>query len=187
MEIFNRLQAAHLLLYERITRTPSRLLDRGSVAMSRIADNSLIWLAAGGLLAAVGGERGRRAAARGLVSLATASALSNGPIKLLARRRRPTLAQGPLRHVRRPRTFSFPSAHTSSALAFATGAGAEAPVLLVPLGALAAGVAYSRVRNRVHYPSDVLAGAMLGVGLGLVTGRLAAAAHRWNKPPAGGQ
>jgi YegS/Rv2252/BmrU family lipid kinase len=177
-ELFDRARAADRLTYDRVTSTRSRLLDRTFVTLSRAADYSVLWLGAGGLLALLGGRRGRRAAARGLLSLGVASILANGPLKLLAQRARPALARTPLRHVRSPRTFSFPSAHTGSAFAFATAAGAEAPVLLVPLVALAAGVGYSRVHTRVHYPSDVLAGAALGVAVGLATGRLADAATR---------
>ena len=36
------------------------------------------------------------------------------------------------------------------------------PGLLLPVGALAGAVAYSRVHNGVHYPADVLAGAAIG-------------------------
>jgi undecaprenyl-diphosphatase len=175
---FDRVRAADRLGYERVISTRSRLLDRTFVALSRAADYSVLWLGIAGLLAAFGGKRGWRAAARGLVALGVASTLANGPLKLLAQRARPGLAQTPLGHVRPPRTFSFPSAHTSSAFAFATAASTEAPALLIPLVALAAGVAYSRVHTRVHYPSDVLAGAALGVAVGLGAGRLADAATR---------
>jgi YegS/Rv2252/BmrU family lipid kinase len=176
--LFDRAQATDRLAYERVISTRSRLLDRTFVTLSRAADYSVLWLGVGGLLALLGGKRGRRAAARGLLSLGFASTLANGPLKLLVQRARPVLAQTPLRHVRAPRTFSFPSAHTSSAFAFATAVGSEAPVLLVPLVALAAAVGYSRVHTRVHYPSDVLAGAALGVAVGLGAGRLVDAATR---------
>src|SRR5207302_2347628 len=92
---------------------------------------------------------------------------------VLRRQRPPT--RGPRdRRFRRPRTFSFPSAHTSSAFAFTVAAGAEMPALRGPLGLLAAAVAYSRIHNRVHYPSDVLAGAAIGAAIGLGSRRLVA-------------
>ena len=48
---------------------------------------------------------------------------------------------------------------------FAAAVGATRPVTAVPLHALAALVAYSRVHTGVHYPGDVLAGSLLGLAL----------------------
>ena len=65
-----------------------------------------------------------------------------------------------------PRSRSFPSGHTASAFAFATAVGADLPALSFPLDALAAAVGYSRVHLGVHYPSDVIVGAVLGSAVG---------------------
>lgn len=64
-----------------------------------------------------------------------------------------------------PTSTSFPSGHAASAFAFATGVATAAPRSALPLSAAAALVAYSRVHTGVHYPSDVIAGAVLGAGL----------------------
>lgn len=69
------------------------------------------------------------------------------------------------RRVRMPKTRSFPSGHAASGFAFATGVATEAPLAGGLLTALAALVAYSRVHTGVHYPSDVLAGAVIGAAL----------------------
>ena len=62
-----------------------------------------------------------------------------------------------------PTSLSFPSGHAASAFAFATGVGnAAATRVAVPLHALAAAVAYSRVHTGVHYPGDVAVGAVVG-------------------------
>jgi len=61
-----------------------------------------------------------------------------------------------------PTSNSFPSGHAASAAAFATAASRTAPVLAVPLGGLAALVGFSRVHTGVHYPGDVVLGALLG-------------------------
>ena len=141
--------------------------------LSRSADGGLLWFGVATLLAALPGP-GSRAAARGLLSLAAASALANGPLKAVAGRRRPMerLSSSAARWVRRPVTSSFPSGHSAAAFAFATGAALEAPALAVPLLALAGAVAYSRTYNRVHYPSDVAVGAALGVATAVATGRV---------------
>jgi membrane-associated phospholipid phosphatase len=67
---------------------------------------------------------------------------------------------------------SFPSGHTISWFALATVYGAKYPRLIIPLALVGAGVAYSRVYFGQHYPTDVLAGAVLGVGIGWLTLKL---------------
>ena len=131
--------------------------------LSRAADHGLLWFGLAAGLAATGAT-GRRAAVRGLVSMGVSSAFVNGPAKLAFRRQRPTLTDVPeLRLLQRqPRTTSFPSGHAASAAAFATGVAMQAPALALPVGALAAAVAYSRVHTGVHYPADVAVGAAMG-------------------------
>ena len=65
-----------------------------------------------------------------------------------------------------PRSALVPSGHTAAAVAFATGSARVMPGAGVPLHVLAALVGYSRVHTGVHYPGDVLAGALLGATIG---------------------
>ena len=148
------------------------MLDVVLPPLTRSADHGLLWIGLAGLLAASGGRR-RRAALRGVASLAMASAIANVPAKLSARRTRPELRPVPLvRHLRRqPTTWSFPSGHSASAAAFATGVAMEQPLVGAPVALLAAGVAYGRVHTGVHYPGDVVAGLALGVGAALLVRR----------------
>jgi undecaprenyl-diphosphatase len=71
-----------------------------------------------------------------------------------------------------PTTSSFPSGHSAAAFAFATGVGHTLPHAAVPLRALAAVVAYSRVHTGVHYPGDVVVGALIGAALAQATARV---------------
>jgi undecaprenyl-diphosphatase len=68
--------------------------------------------------------------------------------------------------------FSFPSGHAAGAFALATVLGARVKKLLLPLAALASAVAFGRVYIGVHYPLDVLAGAVLGITIGYFVSRL---------------
>jgi diacylglycerol kinase family enzyme len=132
------------------------------------ANHGRLWFAVAAIGATMG-KRPRRAALRGLVSLSGASLLSNSVIKPLVGRRRPDIERtiNARRIGRTPWTSSFPSGHSASAAAFATGAALELPVSAAVLGPLAGAVAYSRVHVGVHYPSDVLVGAAVGVGVGV--------------------
>ncbi|HTX47090.1 MAG TPA: phosphatase PAP2 family protein, partial [Solirubrobacteraceae bacterium] len=100
--------------------------------------------------------------------IAVVSAVVNLVLKPLSGRRRPdrdTHHVPAARGVAMPRSTSFPSGHAASAFAFATGVGIALPRSGLPFTALAALVAYSRVHTGVHYPSDVIAGSVIGTGL----------------------
>ena len=73
-----------------------------------------------------------------------------------------------------PPAGRFPSGHSASAFAFATGVGAVLPREAIPIRALATVVAYSRVHTGVHYPGDTLAGAFLGTTLAQITASVVA-------------
>ncbi|MCF3962559.1 bifunctional phosphatase PAP2/diacylglycerol kinase family protein [Streptomyces fuscigenes] len=138
--------------------------------LSRAANHGLLWVGAAAGIAVLGrGARSRRAAARGLASLALASGTVNTVVKHAARRDRPVLDAVPMvRQLKRqPVTTSFPSGHAASAAAFAAGVALESTGWGAVVAPVAASVAFSRVYTGVHYPSDVLAGAALGVGAAL--------------------
>jgi membrane-associated phospholipid phosphatase len=165
--IWRRVQRLDRRLMKHSFETRSPALDRTLIAITRTANYSRLWLLVAGALAVIDGQRGRRAAGHGLIAIAIAAALANGPAKLLARRRRPSSRSHPTL-IRTPRSTSFPSGHSAAAFAFATGACAELPRLTPALVPLAGVVAYSRVHTGVHYPSDVAAGVGIGIGSGLL-------------------
>lgn len=72
------------------------------------------------------------------------------------------LGERPLDH------FSFPSGHTLHAVLFSVMLGTYFPALLPVLLVFSVLVALSRMVLGLHYPTDVLAGAGLGLTLGLL-------------------
>jgi membrane-associated phospholipid phosphatase len=67
-----------------------------------------------------------------------------------------------------PPSHSFPSGHSASSFAAATVIALISPRLRVPAFVLAGAIAFSRVYNGVHWPSDVLVGALVGVATALL-------------------
>ena len=160
-----------LALFRRAALGHSPVLDRTLPKLTRAANRSILWMGIAGVLWLFRGRASRRAAARGLLSIAISSTLANGPAKLLSRRTRPLLDDVPLvrQLSRAPKSTSFPSGHSASAFAFAVGAAIELPPTGFVLGPLASAVAFSRIYTGVHYPSDVIAGALLGSSVALAT------------------
>lgn len=70
-----------------------------------------------------------------------------------------------------PDQYSFPSGHTSAAFIMAFLAGHQIPELKIAFLSIALLIGLSRIYLRVHYPTDVAAGMVLG----LVSARLAIA------------
>lgn len=148
--------------------------DRVLPRLGRAANHGLLWGGAAVGIAVLGSAGARKAAVRGAASLALASATINTVGKWSVRRPRPVLDGVPAvrQLTTQPRTTSFPSGHAASAFAFTAGVALESPLWGAVLAPVAASVAFSRVYTGVHYPSDVAAGAALGVAAGFVVRRL---------------
>jgi membrane-associated phospholipid phosphatase len=141
-------------VYAAVAATPTPKMDAALRRLSLAANHSRLWLGCSALLAAFGGERGRRATQNGLAAIALSSGVVNVVLKPLGNRHRPdrdTQDVPVSRQVDMPSSTSWPSGHSASGFAFATVA--------------ASLVAYSRVHTGVHYPSDTIAGTVSGVAL----------------------
>ena len=167
----DRLMATDQRLLDRLGGVESGVLDHALPRLGVAANYGRLWMGVAALLVLTGRPDARRAAVRGLASQALASGVANVVAKGAVRRVRPTTDRLPaVRLLRRaPVTTSFPSGHSASAAAFATGAALEMPALAVPLGCLAVAVAVSRVVTGAHYPSDVVTGVALGAGAASLT------------------
>ena len=133
-------------------------VERAVAAFSKLGEHGALWLAlstAGATLST--GQRKRDFRDAGVT--VAASFIANQTVKLLVRRPRPDLpGLPPLIHTMSNR--SYPSAHATTS---AAGARALCGLLPAPpLYAIAVALAISRPYLGVHYPSDTLAGAVLG-------------------------
>jgi membrane-associated phospholipid phosphatase len=149
----------HRLLVLARTRGHTRALERGLGAYSRLGEHAACWLALGGAGAAVDARPAARARWRRGVGVVAGAYALNYAVKLLVRRPRPELP-GLAQLTPTVSRLSFPSAHATTSFAAARAYAGLAPA--PALYGAAALFAISRPYLGVHYPSDVLAGAVLG-------------------------
>lgn len=166
VEAVDRIDQAIDAWWDRFRDRPG--VDRLFYTASEAADFSLMWHTLGVIQAIV--EDDARVAIGLSAALGVESALVNGPVKSVFRRRRPVQEQPRPLNLRQPRTSSFPSGHASAALV-------AAAVLSRHAGgrawyAPAAVVALSRIHVRIHHASDVVGGALVGVAIGAVARRV---------------
>lgn len=126
-----------------------------------------LWLALGAVLASQGAS-GRWTAVAALIAAAVSSTTMLLLKRGIQRRRPPGAPERPLFRIPSDR-FSFPSGHAMNATAICTVLGLEVPQSLAWVGLVAVGIALSRLFARLHFASDVVAGSLLGVVIGIVT------------------
>jgi diacylglycerol kinase family enzyme/membrane-associated phospholipid phosphatase len=153
-------------LHSLVAGLPTSAADPWIRRLSTAADHGKLWMVVAVLL---GSRRGplRRAAVRGMGSLAVSSTVVNALLKRVFGRRRPDLAAHPVDRLlhRSLTTHSFPSGHSASAGAFVTGVALESPLAGAALAPVGLAVGYSRVHVGVHYPGDVVAGLAVGAAV----------------------
>jgi undecaprenyl-diphosphatase len=118
-------------------------------------------------------RRATRVATAWLLAAITAQSALVSILKALVGRARPCDALSwcaPIA-VLSPGGGSFPSGHAAGSFAFAAFVAVRAPRWAAPAFVWAALVAWSRVVLGVHYPGDVLAGALLGSAVGVAFAR----------------
>ena len=147
--------------------TTCPLLDFWMPRITALGNSGIVWVVPPRVLLCT--KKYRRYGVMLLVGLAAALLLGNLALKNLFARPRPCwLDESVPLLIARPRDYSFPSGHTMAGAIGATiltAADRRFGWAAIPLAVL---IAFSRLYLYVHFPSDVLGGAVLGVGIGLL-------------------
>lgn len=156
-------------------------LDAFMVPITMLGNAGALWVALGIVLICM--RRWRRAGVAIIVAVVAAGVLAKLVLGGLLPRPRPCDANTAVQLIiARPFGSSFPSGHTAAAFAAVAVLIAERLPrgLTIPCAVLAVLIALSRLYLYVHYPTDVLAGAVLGAAIGVGAAKLVdALAERW--------
>lgn len=160
LETFLNIDGGILLLIQEFIRNP--VLNPVMVFITTLGDRGMIWIAATVLLLIP--KKTRKIGVMSAPALIGSLLINNELLKNLVRRPRPFQTFTELATViPRPGQFSFPSGHSSASFAAAVVFYRNLPKKAgVPALVLAVLIAFSRLYVGVHYPTDVLAGALLG-------------------------
>ncbi len=144
---------------------PPRWFRVWMLLVTRLGDGWL-WYALGMVIFFFGGEQRFRTLLSGATAVLAGIVLFR-LLKTAGRRRRPChLASHCWATILPPDKFSFPSGHTITAFAMAISIAHFYPQCYAYLLFLAASIAFSRIVLGMHFLSDVLAGAAIGIALG---------------------
>lgn len=150
-------------------------LDPVMAAFSMFADKGIGWIILGLILLIP--RKTRPAAAAALAAMTIGLLLGEFAVKSIVARPRPFIAYESFHSAPMPfelnmgkaSGYSFPSGHTCCSFAFATAMFKVNKRVGFSAAFVAAIVGFSRLYNYVHYPTDVIAGMLLGIAIGLVT------------------
>lgn len=140
----------------------SEIMDKFMVIITSLGNGGVIWIVTAVILMI--NKKHRRVGFMALGALLLCTMLGEGIIKHLVQRIRPS-ADIPAINllIAKPLSYSFPSGHTASSFSVAGVLEKYFKNYAIELFTLASLIAFSRLYLYVHYPSDVLAGIVLGL------------------------
>jgi len=167
-----------LLLYIQYHLT-SPLGDQIMIFLTDLGTAGRVWIALGIIL--LSRPKWRHAGVTLLLSLLLAHLLGNILLKPLVARPRPFVIY-PQIVLKIPKLmeYSFPSGHSITGFAAAFGIPKKFPVLKKCAVILACAIAFSRLYLFMHFPTDVLAGAILGILIGQTVTHMPWKTWGWN-------
>ncbi len=175
-------QSQDAIWLSKINNPPSKFLDNTSIGFSLSA--TPITFATPVALWGIGKIKKDKVMQNNGLEMAGSLLLANittFALKRIVKRDRPFIQDPNLIIKKRNASgFSFPSGHTTTAFATATSLVIAYPKwqVGVPAYLWAMGVGYSRMRLGVHYPTDVLVGALIGIGSGLLSHKINVWIHK---------
>lgn len=165
MDLLNQWEAELMVAMKEIVASPA--MDWIMKLISRLGDSGFIFLVIAAILLAR--KRTRRYGVLLLIALAINTLVVNATLKpLLARIRPYDFAPGITPGIAPSSDYSFPSGHTSAAFAAAAAMGVAGKKPFVALTGTAVLMGISRIYLMMHYPTDVIFGAGIGVGCGYI-------------------
>lgn len=170
METLLRLDGDILLWIQENMRTD--LMTTIMRGITRLGDNGCMWIALAVVLLVIG--KTRRVGAASALSLLLTFMVVNLGIKNIVERVRPyEVIEGLTRLVPAEESFSFPSGHSAHAFAVGVVIFLMLPRKVgIPVLVLGFLIAFSRMYVGVHYPTDVLAGIVIGSLLAYISVRV---------------
>lgn len=148
-------------MIQEYVRTP--ILDNIMIFITTLGNGGMIWIAATVLLLIP--KKTRKVGIMSAVALLGSLIINNHILKNIVQRPRPYTTFTDLKIlIPTPSEFSFPSGHTSSSFAAAGVFYSHLPKKVgVPAVILAGLIGLSRLYVGVHYPTDVIAGVVMGI------------------------
>lgn len=140
------------------------VLDAIMPFITHLGDGGFIWILTALIFTAI--PRTRKTGILMIISLAAGAVAYQFILKPVIARPRP-FTQNPaaVLLIKPPSDFSFPSGHTACAFSAAAVLFFRRNRLWIPAVILAAAIAFSRLYLYVHFPTDVLAGIIIGTGV----------------------
>ena len=161
LETLLNLDGGFLLFLQESVRNP--ILDNIMIFITSLGNGGMIWIAATIVLLIP--KKTRKAGIMSAVALLGSLIINNNIVKNIVQRPRPFVTFTDLQIIiPTPSEFSFPSGHTSSSFAAAAVFYRHLPKKLgLPAVILAGLIGFSRLYVGVHYPTDVIAGVLMGI------------------------